>query len=95
MICNCGFVQSELDPCLFLLKDPETKKLVGVFSLYVDNSISGGAGPIWERSWTQLQEELPFTRVREGKEEFVGSHLRQDSDFSISNSHVRPNSFVE
>ena len=49
----------------------------------------GGKGEVWERAWKKLRQELPFRKIREGEGEFVGSHLKQLSNFAIQVSQAK------
>jgi len=81
-VSKIGFTVSKLDPCIFYLRDP-AQKLVGIFGLHVDDSVSGGSGAHWDHCWQQLRTILPFRKTREGEGEFVGSELWQRPDYGI------------
>ena len=54
-----GFIQSPFDPCMYVLKHPETGQLEGVLGLHVDDGICGASSYFVEKL-DQLEAKHPF-----------------------------------
>lgn len=78
-----GFQRLQIDPCLLVLRHPQNGHLCGVLSIHADDSTSGGYGEYRDAKFQELQQRLPFRKVRRRSGEFVGSQLTQVGDGSI------------
>eukprot|EP00435_Cladocopium_sp_Y103_P052219 s999_g16.t1 len=91
-----GWQQSQFDRCLYYLRD-EQGNLVGVLGAHVDDTITGGQGPLYEKSIAQLKQRFPYRKWRIGNGEFCGIQYRQcPQTFNITYGqkeyaeHMRP-----
>ena len=73
------WIQSKLDPCVFLLwSQDETKpRLVGILGVHVDDVLLGGCGKDFEDSINELKKTFPFRKWKYGSGTFCGSELSQ------------------
>eukprot|EP00971_Amphidinium_carterae_P093984 1859779-Amphidinium_carterae.2 len=85
ILLGLSFVQSEHDPCLFMLRD-ETESytqqhetsLCGAIALHVDDLLCAGGGAKWDQTMKKLESRLHFGE-REWKEfTYTGVRVFQD-----------------
>ena len=72
-----GWERSQFDSCLYYLRDSH-KKLVGVMGAHVDDTITGGQGPVYDDVINKLKSRFPYRKWRVGNGEFCGVMYRQD-----------------
>ena len=70
-----GLVQSQLDPCLFVLR--EKGKLEGVCGIHVDDLLGGGTSKM-DTVLANLKKKLPFGDFRTHTIRYTGVEVRQD-----------------
>ena len=81
---SAGFVRSKFDSCLYLCFEA-SGRLEGILGAHVDDTITGGDGPKYNRAIEQLRSRFPFRKWRSGTGEFLGTVYTQDLDsFEIS-----------
>lgn len=93
-----GWRRSQFDNCLYYLTDPEQPhQLCGVLGAHVDDTITGGSGPIYEAAIKALKDTFPYRKWRVGNGEFCGVQYSQDmKTFEITYqqseyaNHLRP-----
>ena len=85
------------DSCIYFLRDPSSKALVGIIGAHVDDSITGGEGPLYEAAIQKLRARFPYRKWRVGSGEFCGTVYTQCPEtFEITyqqkefSQHVRP-----
>ena len=90
-----GRQQSQFDKCYFL-RD-KSGALVGILGARVDDTITGGHGPVYEQSIAALKRRFPYRKWRIGSGEFCGIQYRQcPQGFNITYGqkeyaeHMRP-----
>ena len=79
---SLGFEISPFDPCLFVLRNPETRRPRGVIGIHVDDGLCGGDAVFLERL-KQLQKKYPFGSEKVGSFTFTGVNMHQRGDKSI------------
>ena len=77
-----GLVVSQLDPCVFCLREENTNKLLGVCGVHVDDLLGGGTSCM-DQCLAKLRAKLPFGEFRKKTIKYTGAEIRQNSDFSI------------
>lgn len=77
-----GFEISPFDPCLFILRHPETKRPRGIIGIHVDDGLCGGDDAFLE-VLGKLQKKYPFGAEKIGAFTFTGVELCQKGDKSI------------
>ncbi|CAE7758699.1 RE1 [Symbiodinium sp. CCMP2456] len=97
-----GFERSQFDNCVYFFREPDTKELSGILGAHVDDSITGGEGPAYQKAIAQLRARFPFRKWRVGAGEFCGTTYSQDpTTFEITFSqkeysqHLRPVSLTK
>ncbi len=78
-----NFEQSPFDPCVFLLRHPETKRPRGIIGIHVDDGLCGG-DEVFIKKLHALREQYPFGSEKVGSFTFTGIQLRQRSDKAIT-----------
>ena len=91
-----GFSKSSFDNCLYYLYSSEGK-LVGALGAHVDDTITGGKGPVYEEAIRKLKSRFPYRKWRVGSGEFCGvmySQNPQTFEINFQQSeyakHLRP-----
>ena len=74
---STGFKRSCYDPCLYFLHDQEGR-LTGVLGSHVDDTATGGHGPLYEAALKKLRTRFPYRKWRVHEGEFCGAHYKQD-----------------
>ena len=77
-----GLVVSQLDPCVFLLRDSTSNDLLGVCGVHVDDLLGGGSEAM-DKCLQQLRQKLPFGDFRTSSIKYTGAEIRQEKDFTI------------
>lgn len=72
-----GWRRSQFDNCLYFLRDSDNN-LVGILGSHVDDTITGGAGPVYEEAIAKLKKRFPYRKWRVGSGEFCGVQYHQD-----------------
>eukprot|EP00435_Cladocopium_sp_Y103_P016341 s443_g4.t1 len=75
-VCSTGFVRSRYDPCLYFLRDNQNR-LCGILGSHVDDTVTGGAGPLYQSALAHLKSRFPYRKWRTQEGEFCGAHYRQ------------------
>ena len=73
------WVQSHLEPCVFLLWD-NSEELQGILGVHVDDVLTGGRGPVYDAALAELKATFPFRKWQEYQGMFCGSWLEQDPE---------------
>ena len=68
--------QSQFDKCLYYLRDKDGS-LVGILGAHVDDTITGGHGPVYDQAIAALKCRFPYRKWRIGNGEFCGIQYRQ------------------
>ena len=63
--------------------------LRGILGVHVHDQINGDRGVRWENAMKQLRARYPFRKWVSGSDEFTGSWLEQQPDFSFVQSRRR------
>eukprot|EP00435_Cladocopium_sp_Y103_P021891 s1135_g5.t1 len=74
---KAGFSRSRFDSCLYYLRD-SANRLVGILGSHVDDTVTGGKGPEYEKALAYLKHRFPYRKWRTAEGEFCGCHYRQD-----------------
>ena len=74
---KAGFVRSSFDACLYFLRD-DTNRLVGILGSHVDDTVTGGEGPVYANALKYLKNRFPYRKWRVDEGEFCGAHYKQD-----------------
>ena len=82
-LAKLGFSQSPFDPCLFLLRHPNTGNLEGVLGLHVDDGICGGT-PYFQQKLDALEKQYPFGTKKHRNFTFTGIEMNQMPDGTIT-----------
>ena len=77
-----GFEQSPFDPCLFVLRNPETLLPDGVLGLHVDDGLCAG-NERFSHKIDMLEKKYPFGTKRMGQFTFTGIDMQQTPDGTI------------
>ncbi|CAE7884699.1 RE1 [Symbiodinium microadriaticum] len=77
-----GLTVSQLDPCVFCLRDNGTNELVGICGVHVDDLLGGGTS-VMDQCLVRLKIKLPFGEFRQRTIKYTGAEIRQHPDFSI------------
>ncbi len=72
---EAGLCQSQLDPCLFVLRIKN--QVCGVCGIHVDDLLGGGT-PAMDKILDQLRKKLPFGDYRTFTIRYTGIEIRQD-----------------
>ena len=98
---KAGFTKSKLDSCLYFCHG-ESADLQGVLGTHVDDTITGGCAPKYQRARDFLKSRFPFKKLREGQGEFLGTVYTQHPNGEITfqqkeydTQHIRPISISE
>ena len=81
-----GFQASPMDPCLFVLPNPQGKGISGMIGLHVDDGLCAGDSH-FEAKLSSLEQKFPFGSKRKGDFIFTGIHIKQETNGSI---HLDP-----
>lgn len=79
---SIGFEISPFDPCLFVLRHPETKRPRGIIGIHVDDGLCGG-DEVFLECLGKLQKKYPFGSEKIGSFTFTGVNMQQRGDKSI------------
>ena len=79
---SLGFEIAPFDPCLFVLRHPETQRPRGVIGIHVDDGLCGG-DEVFLEHLDRLQKKYPFGSAKIGSFTFTGVNLQQRGDKSI------------
>lgn len=85
---NLGFVSSPFDPCMYVLRHPETGKLSGVLGVHVDDGIHGG-DEFFHQQIQKLEKKYPFGSKKSRAFTFTGIDMQQLADNSIQLSQAK------
>ena len=78
-----SFEESPFDPCVFILRNPQSGEPEGILGTHVDDGLGGGNSR-FEAKIRELESTFPFGSRRTGKFTFTGIDLQQHADKSIS-----------
>ena len=81
-LAEVGLCVSQLDPCVFCLRDKGSNELLGICGVHVDDLLGGG-GPAMDICLQKLRGRLPFGEFRTKTVKYTGAEIRQQPDFSI------------
>jgi transposase InsO family protein len=79
---SLGFKPSPFDPCVFVLRHPNSNDLSGVLGIHVDDGIYGG-DQFFQNQISKLEEKYPFGSKKSQSFTFTGIDLHQNPDNSI------------
>ena len=85
---SLGFVSSPFDPCLYVLRHPETGKLSGALGVHVDDGIHGG-DDFFHQQIQKLEKKYPFGSKKSRSFKFTGIDMQQFPDNSIQLSQAK------
>lgn len=71
-----GFETCPMDPCVFVLRHPQTKTLEGILGIHVDDGICGGS-PYFQQKIDQLEKKYPFGSKKIKQFVFTGIEMSQ------------------
>ena len=74
---SIGWRRSQFDNCLYFLRD-DKNQLVGILGSHVDDTITGGVGPVYEEAISKLKKRFPYRKWRVGSGEFCGVQYHQN-----------------
>ena len=77
-----GFIQSPFDPCVFVLKRPNSNKISGVLGVHVDDGLCGG-DEFFSQQIHRLSQKYPFGAQKSSQFVFTGIELSQSEDKGI------------
>ena len=77
-----GFQSAPMDPCLYILRNPETQMPSGIIGIHVDDGICGG-DEVFQAKLKQLEKKYPFGSYKTSEFTFTGVELKQQGDHSI------------
>ena len=77
-----GFIQSPFDPCVFVLKRPNSNKISGVLGVHVDDGLCGG-DEFFSQQIHRLSQKYPFGAQKSSQFVFTGIELSQRGDKGI------------
>ena len=83
-----GFQASPFDPCLYVLRHPETKELSGALGIHVDDGIHGGDA-YFHSQISKLETKYPFGSKKSKSFTFTGIEMYQHPDKSIELSQTK------
>ena len=83
-----GFQASPFDPCLYILRNPETKELSGALGIHVDDGIHGGDS-YFHSQVSKLEAKYPFGSKKSKAFTFTGIEMCQHPDKSIELSQTK------
>lgn len=83
-----GFQASPFDPCLYVLRHPETKELSGALGIHVDDGIHG-SDSYFHSQITKLEAKYPFGSKKSKAFTFTGIEMCQHPDKSIELSQTK------
>ena len=75
---EAGFERSRFDRCLYYMRDQG--KLIGVFGVHVDDSVTGGLGEKYDKALAFLKKRFEFRKWRIQDGDFCGARYVQDPD---------------
>ena len=91
-----GFQRSSFDSCLYFFRST-SGSLAGALGAHVDDTMTGGEGPEYQRAIEKLKARSPYRKWRVGNGEFCGVVYSQDqATFEITFQqkeyarHLRP-----
>ena len=98
---SLGWIRSQFDNCLYYLPDKsgntDSANMCGVLGAHVDDTITGGEGPVYEQAIARLKQAFLYRKWRVGNGEFCGVVYTQDQQsFEITYQqseyakHIRP-----
>ena len=73
---NLGFQICPMDPCVFVLRHPKTKKLEGILGIHVDDGICGGSD-YFQQKIDLLEKKYPFGSKKVQNFVFTGIEMSQ------------------
>lgn len=79
---NLGFETAPFDPCVFVLRDEQTKRPRGIVGIHVDDGLCGG-DEVFSQKIKELHRKYPFGSEKVGSFVFTGIQLNQRSDKAI------------
>ena len=82
-----GFQQSPFDPCVFVLRNPQTRLPDGILGLHVDDGLCGG-NQRFQEVIDRLEAKYPFGTKRMQQFVFTGIEMNQNVDKSITLSQA-------
>lgn len=83
-----GFSQSPFDPCVFILRNPNTLQPDGIIGLHVDDGLCGG-NERFDAALHRLVQKYPFGSKKVQKFTFTGIEMTQNHDKSINLSQSK------
>ena len=79
---NLGFQSCPFDPCVFVLRHPNSQELSGVLGIHVDDGTYGG-DKYFQEKVAKLESKYPFGSKKSRVFTFTGIDLKQNQDNSI------------
>jgi hypothetical protein len=79
---SLGFTPCPFDPCVFILRHPQSQQLSGVLGIHVDDGIHGG-DKYFQDQIAKLESKYPFGSKKSKVFTFTGIDMKQNSDNSI------------
>ena len=76
---DIGWERSQFDNCLYFLRSSQGE-LIGVLGAHVDDTITGGEGPVYEEAIAQLKRRFLYRKWRIGSGEFCGIQYQQNPE---------------
>ena len=74
---EAGLTQSQLDPCLFMLRSKSDNTLKGICGVHVDDLLGGGCKEM-DQALDRLRKKLPFGDYRTFTIRYTGVEIRQN-----------------
>eukprot|EP00435_Cladocopium_sp_Y103_P033991 s557_g8.t1 len=85
---SLGMKPSPFDPCLFILRHPESGELCGALGVHVDDGIYGG-NEYFHQQIQKLEAKYPFGSKKSQSFTFTGIEMQQQPDQSIRLSQTK------
>ena len=83
---SLGFETSPFDPCLFILREPQSSskagQIAGILGIHVDDGIGGG-NDYYHQKIALLEKKFPFGSKKMSSFTFTGIEVNQRADSSI------------
>ena len=77
-----GFEATPFDPCMFVLREPNSNRLAGVLGVHVDDGIGAG-NELFEQKIQELERKFKFGSHKTTAFTFTGVEITQRGDHSI------------
>eukprot|EP00435_Cladocopium_sp_Y103_P007543 s1620_g2.t1 len=83
-----GMQQSPFDPCVYILRHPNSGKLSGILGVHVDDGIHGG-DEYFQQQIAKLEAKYPLGSKKSKSFTFTGIDMQQQPDNSIHLSQTK------